>query len=310
MNIINPITITDYMIGAGTTIAEPSATETAWSGAAVVYAVGDIRIRATTHRKYKCALAHTSAASPLPENDPTRWADMAPTDRYAPFDIYTSTAATDVTSLAYVLTPGYFNALALYGITGAQYTVTLKQSAGGAVIFTRTGFLTEDPIDWYEYLFTTPKIKRNLVFTGIPIRPAAELTISITAATGATVGLGMIVPGDFTPLFGAGEWGGAQYGASAEPFTYSYIKTYDDGTTKIIRRLSATNLRVSVTMPRTEADSVLSVVQSVLDVPVACIATTAAGYAGLTTFGLITSAPMKYDSFGVATLDLTVKGIV
>ena len=310
MNIINPIVITDAMIGAGTTIAEPSAAETAWSGAAVVYAIGDIRIRATTHRRYKCALAHTSAASLLPENDPTRWADMAPTDRYAPFDIYTNTAAVTTTSLTYVLTPGYFNALALYGLTGAQYSVTEKDATGGTNIFTRTGFLTEDPLGWYEYLFAMPKVKKSLVFTGLPIRPTAELTITITAAAGVAVGVGMIVTGDLTPLFGAGNFGGTQHGASAEPFTYSYIKTYDDGTTKILKRLSATNLRVSVAMPRLEADAVLQAVQSVLDVPVACIATTAAGYAGLTTFGLISSAPLKYDSFDVATLDLTVKGLI
>ena len=122
--------------------------------------------------------------------------------------------------------------------------------------------------------------------------------------------MGLIAAGDFFALFGAGAFGGTQYGAIAEPFTYSYIKTYDDGTTKVIRRLNATNLRVSVTMPLAEADGVLQVIQGVLDVPVACIATTAAGYAGLTTFGLISSAPMKYDSFGLAALDLTVKGIV
>lgn len=310
MNIINPIVITDAMIVAGTTIAEPSAAETAWSGAAVVYAVGDIRIRATTHRKYKCALAHTSAASPLPENDPTRWGDMAPTDRYAPFDIYTSTAVTTVTSLTYVLTPGYFNALALYGLTGGQYSITEKDTTGGTNIFTRTGFLTEDSVDWYEYLFVAPKAKKSLVFTGLPIRPVAELTITITAAVGAAVGVGMIVPGDLAPLFGAGNFGGTLHGASAEPFTYSYIKTFDDGTTKIVKRLSATNLRLSVAMPREEADGVLQVLQGVLDVPVACIATTAVGYAGLTTFGLISSAPVKYDSFGVATLEISVKGLV
>lgn len=309
MKIINPITIVDAMIGVSTSIAEPSPNETAWSGGGIVYAVGDIRIRATTHRRYKCSLAHTSAASPLPESDPTRWADMAPTDRWAPFDIYTSTAATTVTSLTYVLTPGYFNSLALYGLAGSQYTVTVKDVTGGTVIFNRTGFLSEDPADWYEYLFNVLKIKRTIIFSSIPIRPASEVTITISAATGASVGVGMIVMGDFVSLFGEGLWGGTQHGASAEPVTYSFIKTMDDGTTKIVKRNSATNLRATVVMPRAEADAVLQFVQSVLDVPVAWVATGAAGYAGLTTFG-IGSSSLKYDSFGTATLDITVKGLV
>lgn len=308
MNIITPITVTAAMIGAGTTIAEPSATETAWSNAAVAYAVGDTRIRATTHRKYRCAVAHTSAASPLPEGDPTRWVDVGPTDRWAPFDIYTSTAATATTSLTYVLQPGYFNAVALYGLTGAQYTITLKDAPAGAIIWTRTGYLYADPGDWYDYLFGGTRPVTKLVFADLPIRPEAELTVTITAATGQTVGLGMVVCGDYTPLTGA-DWGGVQYGAKAEPITYSYIKTNDDGTTQIVRRHAATNLRVTVAMPREEADVVLQAVQQVLDVPVAWIATEAPGYAGLNVFGL-GSGSMSYDSFGIANLEINVKGLI
>lgn len=307
MNIITPITVTDAMIGAGTTIAEPSATETAWA-ASTSYVVGDIRIRATTHRKYKCAVAHTSAASPLPEDDPTRWLDVGPTDRWAPFDIYTSTAATTTTSLTYVLQPGYFNALALYGLVGAQYTLTLKDAPAGATIWTRTGYLSEDPTGWYDYLFGTPKQLTKLVFSGLPIRPTAELTVTLTAASGQPVGVGMIVCGDYTSLAGI-DWGGTQYGASAEPVTYSYIKTNDDGTTQIVRRHAATNMKATVMMPKADADTVLQAVQQVLDVPVAWIATDTPGYAGLNVFGL-GSGSMSYDSFSHANLSLTVKGLI
>jgi hypothetical protein len=309
MNIISPITITDAMIGAGTTVAEPSATETAWSNASVPYIVGDVRIRATTHRKYRCAAAHTSAASPLPENDPTRWVDIGPTDRWAPFDYYASTQATGITSISYVLQPGYVNALALYGLTGTQYSITVKDTPGGTVIDTRTGYLTDDPAGWYEYLFGAPRTVNKVVQTGLPIRPTAEITITITAATGQPVGIGMIVLGDYTSLVGEGDWGGTQYGAKAEPVTYSYIKTNTDGTTAIVRRHAATNMRVTIAMPRTEADAVLQAVQQVLDVPVAWVATSAAGYRGLNVFGL-GSGSMSYDSFGIATLEINVKGMI
>lgn len=309
MNIITPIAITDAMIGAGTTVAEPSAGETAWSSSSVAYAVGDVRIRATTHRKYRCAVAHTSAASPLPENDATRWLDIGPTDRWAPFDVYTSTQATATTSITYVLQPGYVNAMALYGLTGTQYSVTVKDAPGGTTLDTRTGYLADDPAGWYEYLFTAPRTVNKLVLTGLPIRPTAEITITITAASGQPVGIGMIVLGDYTSLVGGGDWGGTQYGAKAEPVSYSYIKTNSDGTTTIVRRHAATNLRVTIAMPRAEADAVLQAVQQVLDVPVAWVATSAAGYRGLNTFGL-GSGSMSYDSFGIATLEINVKGMI
>ena len=311
MNIIDPITITAAMIGAGTTVAEPSAGETAWSGSSVAYAEGDVRIRATTHRKYRCAAAHTSAATPAPEDDPTRWVDIGPTDRWAPFDQYTSTAATGTTSITYVLQPGYFNAVALYGLTGAQYTVNVKDAPGGAVIYTRSGYLADDPLGWYEYLFVAQPTRSKLVFAGIPIRPTAELTITITAASGQPVGVGMIVVGDYAPLISdAAQWGGTEQGAQAEPVTYSYIKSNDDGTTTIVRRHSATNLRCSVNLPRIHADGAVALLQRVLDKPVAWIATDAPGYAGLNVFGLATSSPVRYDSYGHASIDLNVKGLI
>lgn len=304
MNIINPITITAAMIGAGTSLAEdPTA---AWVSGST-YAVGDERHLVATHRVYKCAVAGASSISP--DLAPTVWVNKRPTNKWAPFDIYTSTAAATVTSMTYVLTPGYFNALALYGLTGTQYTLTVRETAGGAVIYSRSGYLSANPIGWYEYLFGTLKPTSKLVFTGIPIRPASELTLTVTNATDQPVGLGVLAAGDYMSLSGSGDWGGAQYGASAEPVTYSYIKTLDDGTTQIVKRHSATNLRVTISMPREEADAVLQSVQNVLDVPVAWIATDAQGYAGLTTFGL-GSGTMKYDSFNVANLDITVKGLV
>lgn len=303
MNIIAPITITGAMIGAGTSLSEDPTS--AWTSA--TYAVGDERHVVATHRVYKCAVAGVSSVSP--ELAHAVWVDMRPTNKWAPFDIYTSTAAATVTSMTYVLTPGYFNAIALYGLTGSAYTLTVKEATGGVVIYTKSGYLYDDPVGWYEYLFGGYKPINKLVFKDIPIRPASELTLTITAATGQPVGVGMIVCGDYVSLSGSGSWGGVQYGASAEPVTYSYIKTLEDGTTSVVRRHSATNLRVNITMPRSEADAVLQTMQSVLDVPVAWVATNAAGYSGLTTFG-IGSGSMKYDSFNIANFDIMVKGLI
>lgn len=309
MNIIIPTPVTAAMIGASTTIAEPSAAETAWASA-TAYAVGDVRIRATTHRKYKCAVAHTSAATPLPEDDPTRWLDIGPTDRWAPFDRYTNTRASTVTSLTYVLNPGYVNALALYGLIGVQYSITIKDAPAGATIYSKTGFLTQDQHGWYEYLFVAQPAVDKLVLQNLPIRPTAEITITITAAAGQPVGVGMIVVGDFVPLVGdTAEFGGVQYGASAEPVTYSYINTDEYGNTTIVRRHAATNMRCTVMLPRMFADAALQRLQSVLDQPVACIATTSKGYDGLNVFGLISSSPVSYDSFNIASIDINVKGL-
>lgn len=311
MNILVPITITAAMIGAGTTIAEPATGETAWVSAGN-YVLGDRRIRATTHRVYECVQAHTGRTA-LPEVDTAYWLDAGPTQRYAPFDTYTNTAATATTSITYVLSPGYFNAISLYGLTGTQIVVSVKDAPGGTEIYryptAGAASLTEPPTGWYDYMFGKRRPIQKLVLSNLPIRPTAELTITVTAASGAAVGIGMINVGDLTPLLGDAEWGGVTGGASAEPTSYSYIKTNDDGTTTIKRRGKSTNLRATVVIPRQKADAALATVQQVLDVPVSWIATTSQGFDGLNVFG-IGSCSMSYDSFGIATLQVNVKGLI
>lgn len=314
MNILVPITITDAMIGAGTSIAEPAAGETAWTD--TTFTVGQRVIRSTTHRVYECVTAIEAPTGIAPENDttiPVRWLEVGPTQRYAPFDTYASTAATTTTTITYVLSPGYFNAVSLYGLTGTQIVVSIKDAPGGTEIYryptSGAASLTEPPTGWYDYMFGKRRPITKIVLSNLPIRPAAEMTITVTAASGAAVGIGMINVGDLTPLLGDAEWGGVLGGASAEPTSYSYVKTNDDGTTTIRRRGKSTNLRASVSMPRQKADAALATVQQVLDVPVSWIATTSQGFDGLNVFGL-GSCSMSYDSFGIATLQVNVKGLI
>lgn len=304
MNILTPLTITDAMILAGTTIAEPDASETAWVSAGA-YSLGQERIRSTTHKVYECVQASTGRTA-LPEVDTAYWLEKRPTKRWAPFDSYTSTAASGTTSMTYVLQPGYFNALGMYGLVGTSAAITVKDAPGGATIYSNTVSLLEDPTGWWEFLFLPVRQISKIILTNIPIRPTAELTITLT---GATVEVGMINLGDYKSLIGDGDWGGTQYGASAEPVSYSYIKTNADGTTTIVRRNAATSMRASIILPRDQADYALACVQDVLDVPVSWVATDANGFTGLNVFGL-GSGSLSYDSFNIATLDLSVKGMI
>lgn len=308
MNILVPFTVTSVMLAAGTSIAEPAAGETAWVSGGT-YAIGDKYIRSTTHRVYEAVQAHT-ARSALPEVDTAYWLDVGPTQRFAPFDIYTSTAATAVTSLTYVLTPGFFNAISLYGLVGYIISLTLRDAPGGAVIWSRLNVdLFEQATGLYELLFTPLRQRSKLIFSDLPVTPTAELTLTISAGTGEAVGLGMMNIGDLRRVIGEAEWGGTEYGASAEPKTYSYIKYNDDGSMVIKRRGSATDLRGTVTMPASAAEYATAVIQEVLDVPVSCVATTEDGYDYLNVFGLV-SATVTADNFGFSKLSFTVRGAI
>lgn len=304
--ILEPIQITAAMILSGTTIAEPASGETAWVSAGT-YVVGDLRIRATTHRVYACVQAHTGRTA-LPENDAAYWLDKTPTQRFAPFDIYTTTATTSTGSITFVIQPGYFNSLALYGLVGSSVAVTIKDAPGGTVIYSHTSGLSEDPAGWYEYLFSPLRSTNKLMFFGLPIRPTAELTITVSAAVGAPVAIGMVNAGDFTSFLEGADWGGPQYGATSEPISNSYLKSSQDGIVTIVRRPFGTNARIGIKLPAAQADFALQIVQRVLDVPVSWIVDKP-GFSGLNVFGL-GSGVMTYDEYGSAKLDITVKGIV
>lgn len=294
MNIIVPITVTAGMISAGTTIAEPDAGEVLWV-ANTAHALGDLRIRTTTHRVYRCVQAH-GARAVFPENDPEYWKDIAPTKKWAPFDVYTSTAATASTSLTYVLSPGFFNSLSFYGLVGLTLEITVKDGPGGAIIYPVGGAgphvvdLFEQALGLYELLFTPLRQISRVVIKGIPIQPTSELTVKVVSGAADPVAMGMLNIGDYRSLISSNLFGGTEYGATAEPKSYSYIKYFEDGTQQIVRRGSATDMRGSVVMPAEDAAAAVDIVRAVLDVPVSCIATDARGYDYLNVFGLLSGS--------------------
>lgn len=306
MKILFPTNITAAMIGAGTTIAEPSAGETLWVSAGT-YAVGNERIY--NHKTWACVQAHTGRTA-LPDADPAYWLEnkRKPSNRWAPFDSYTDTPATATGTITYVLSPGFFNGLSLYGLAGSDIAITVKNAPGGTVTFTYASDLFDQALGLYELLFTPLRTRDKLVLDDIPISPTAELTITVNSP-GATAAIGMINVGDWRTVIGAADWGGVQYGASADPKTYSYIKFNDDGTSEIKRRGKATDMRGSVLMPASSADYANQLIQQVLDVPVSIVCSPSAGYDYLNIFGLI-SGSIKADSFGTASFDYSVKGFL
>ena len=303
MNILMPLTITDAML-TSSTLAEPAASETAWVSAGT-YVAGDKRIRTGTHRVYNCILGHAGRTA-LPEDDTTYWEDYDPTRKWAPFDSYVSTPASLASPLTYVMLPGFFDAISMYGLTGTGVTITHKATAGGTVLETRTISLYAESLGLYEYLFGPKNPKSKIVETGFALRPASEVTISVTGT--GTVSLGMCNIGSYRSL--VSDWGGTQYDASVEPVTTSRITT--DATTgkvTIKRGNAATGMRASVALPLADANYALQSVQEVLDVPVSWIATGATGYEGLNVFGL-GSANLSYAGPDLVQLNINVKGMI
>lgn len=303
MYYIDPITTTDAQLLTGTTLAEdPSPV---WI--AGTYAIGYLCHVVAMHRVYKRSIATASTTSP--ELDAAGWKDLSPTNRSAPFDIYTSTAATATADITYVLACRFVNALMLRGLVGKSVTISIKDAPGGAVIYpAKTVALRYAATGYWDCAFGTRKAKPSLLLTGLPIRSNAELTITVSATGANTRAIGMIVRGKLKALHGTGI-GGAQQDAQAIPKTYTYRKVNDDGSVTTVPRGSSKDISFDVFMDISEADRAVQELEQLLSRPVGVIATTVAGYAGLSAFGFITKSPVSYKS-GHAISSIYVEGIV
>ena len=307
MNVLVPIAITEAML-TSSTVAEPASGETAWVSGGT-YTKGDRRIRTQTHRVYQALIDHTGRTA-APESDSTYWEDVGPTLRWSMFDGYVSTQSSVVTPLTVVLRPGvFFNAVGLYGLDGAHVSMTVKDAPGGTLVKSYSADLFEPPLDWYDWAFGTFRPLTKLIVSDIIPYPDAELTLTITAAAGITVKAGMLVIGDYRSLLSGAEWGGPEYGAQAIPVDTSYIKTDDFGNLTIKKRRAATDMRISIIVPKEASDYALQTIQDVLAVPCSFVGSDAAGYGGLNVFGLgsgeLTYAGPSRDEFSIY-----VKGIV
>jgi len=303
MNILRPITVTDSLVVSSLPSIEDS-TPVWVSGAA--YTVGQEVHRVSTHRVYRCA-ADTSGTTP-PEIAITTWVDVRPTNKWALFDYYTNTKTSLGGNLSYKLNTGgrVVNSVYLRGFSAGDSYVTVRD-ASNTIVYEQLKQNTAPPGGWYEYLFDEPVILNYHLFDNLFVQYG--WTIEVGVSNEGTASLGLLVLGDLSPIGNNASGAGVERGSSTEPVTYSFIKTEDDGTTTIQRRHSATNLRLSATIPIAEADNAVSLLQSVLDVPVAVVAdTTNNQLQGLSTFGLV-SGSVTYD-YSTANVSISVKGLV
>lgn len=305
MYYIDAITTLSAQILAGTTLAEDPTT--VWSSG--TYAVNDERHVVATHRVYKCAIAGSSTVSP--ELDPNRWVDMRPTNLWAPFDIYTNTAATATSDITYVLASRFCNTIMLRGLVGKQVDISIKGAPGGTTIYPLTSFLLQQPSSGYwDYAFGDRKKKNVLNIANLPIRSNAEITITIKASASEIRAVGLINRGKLKALHGNGyDFGGVESGAIADPKTYTYRKVNEDGSVTTKLRGSSKDLALNVVMDGRQADQAVQDLENLLGKPVGVIATLRDGYAGLSAFGFIVKGPVSYKG-RTATCPVNVEGTV
>jgi len=225
MKVIPPIQITDAML-TSSTAAEPGAGEVAWISG-TTYAVGDVRIRTETHRKYQRLIA--GAGTTAPELDTINWLDIGPTNRWAMFDTLRNSATELASPLTVSVTPGKrINALALMGVVADEATITM--TVGGVTKYTHTENLTlRRTLTWTDYFFGEFGNRPSLVLFDLPPYVGAVITATLTASAG-TVECGAMVLGRSVYL------GSAEYNATSDALNFSTITRDAFGNTTLVPR--------------------------------------------------------------------------
>lgn len=305
---IDPLAMTDAQYLGGSLAEDPSP---AWVSGTTYAKDAEVYV-GVTHRVYKDAAGGVSTTRP--DQDPTRWADMRPTNRWAPLDEYTDTAAESTTGdITYVLSSRFVNALMLRGLAGSGVSVTIRDSPGGTVIYRYPAAggvvpLKRQATGYYDYAYGERKKSTTLFLSGLPIRANAEITITVTGSTGSRRAIGLIARGKLRNLIGTG-FGGVQQDAEVTPKTYTTRETTVDGRQRIVVRGSSRDLRMSLLLERKNADAAVQSLTDLLSRPVAVVASLQSGFNGLSAFGIVKSSSVRYRN-NTATIDLSVEGYV
>ena len=300
------------------TIAEPSPRETAWSGAGVAYTVGQEVVRTTTHRVYRCAVGHTSAASPLPEADPTRWKEIRPTDRWLPFGpwanasgqtIYSGLAVESTTgNLVWRMALRYANAVALFGLAGATLRAQVYATPGGTLAQERAISLKRPATGYWDLIYGQRTYRDRLLLTGLPMHPNGELVLTIEGGSGQLRRVTQIEAGKLRQVHGV-SFGGTEYGVSTTPRARLFREQDTDGTEKVLLFGVSQDMDATVVMHGDRENAALSALRSLAGRGVALLPSLGASYETRLTFGVIDSAPVTRTSTGITQARFSVRGL-
>lgn len=299
MKVLSPIKTSNF-ISLSSTIAEPAAGETPWSGA-TAYTAGDEVILTSTHRRYR-AIQNNTGKDPSDATSYIYWADIGPTNKYGMFDGATSYPSSNTGGFTVVIQPGFFNSIVMFGLNASSLSVTVKNQPGGTVIFTETVSLEGSSVgDWYEYFFNGFIPRTDYIASGITPYSQAEVTLVFTGA--GNVSCGVIAFGDLKNI------GNTQYGAKANPRSYSTVKVNTDGTQSIVKRRSGNDMTATCFIDLSEANSVYAVLLELMDSPAFWIGTDISEYNGLRSWG-IGKGTISYDYPSAALVSVEVTGLI
>ncbi|MBU0749155.1 MAG: hypothetical protein KKG67_20425 [Gammaproteobacteria bacterium] len=230
MRIIRPLTITDAMITAHS-VPEPAPGEALWVEA-TNYALGAQVIRVETHSVYENTDPGINATPP--EEAPTRWKRMGPTNRYRCLGKRVQSQTLADGGMSITIKPNRAaDGLAIFNARGQR--IRIAYGSKEIVIPLRRRTVT----GWYSYLFEPFAFRKDVVLLNIPPK-RQPITITVEQTPGQLGGMGPCILGPSKDL------GGTQFGVAPGIKDFSSYDEAFDGSLEIQRRGYAKTMRVPV----------------------------------------------------------------
>lgn len=297
LSVLVPKTIDDTNL-TSSTVAEPSGDDPAAYNAGTTYDVGDF-VYTTDHLIYRSRVSSNTGNTPA--TSPTQWAYVRPTNKYAMFDGLVSTATVATTSLTIVIEAGFFNAIYIGGVAATTVNITQLDMPSGTEVYSSSNSLRlRTAPATYEWLFGEFVTTNDLLITGLTPRSGNELTIEFL---GDNISVGIVALGNLKRL------GTTQYGATATPNDFSYVRTNEFGETTVVRRSAANDLRLTAFFDVAEAGLVHQTLMDLRGTPAVWVGATGAEYQGLRSFGL-GRGEINFDNVVNCQLTVNVKGFI
>lgn len=236
-----------------------------------------------------------------PDISPTWWLLVGADNRHAMFDQLVSTGTTKATTLTVTIATGVIDSFALINLDTDTVKITVRDGLGGTIVYEETGGLSGTTVlDWYQYFFYDPLLKRTqLVFRGIPPYMNSHVTLEFTKT--GTISVGAAVWGSLSKL------GGTQYGATAGITDYSRKETNVFGNIEFIERAYSKRMQAQVMVDNASLNRVQQLLYSLRAKPAVWIASDSPQYEeSLVVYGWYRdfSTDISYPSHSLCSLEI------
>ena len=205
------------------------------------------------HRRYESLVTGNRGNEPAID-DGTKWLEIGPSNRWAPFDLGRNTTATDNSPMTYVITPGVrINSIGIIGIVGNTLRVLVTSVKGGGVVYDATTSLSGRLVqNWFDYFFLPFSPRKAVAHFDIP--PNFDNVITVTVARGeGQCSISAIVVGLAVYI------GKTQFNAESDALNFSTVTRDAFGNTTLVKRRAIPKTDQAVRVQKSNITKVIEV---------------------------------------------------